>query len=132
MLDKFQNRGELIRNLLNNNSEYNIIGGCKLISKILDEEMTKAGIKFAPAIKEHKDAPDPDQLNYSVLYRFKKDLILFDFTSDKKVEDIDDLIKFHFEERHELEERIQFAVSIFKDFYLCEGESELIHFEIKK
>jgi hypothetical protein len=78
--------------------------------------------------------PTPKKvLEYSVLYQFRKDLVLFDFTCDDETfgEDLHELIIFHFTDRHDLEERVNLcANTIFKDFYDSEDE-ELIDYALK-
>ncbi len=69
---------------------------------------------------------------YSVLYRNGRDLVLFDFNADEDVDDLQELIIFHFEERHNIVERIErTAVCVFKNFYNTNGDIELIDFEEK-
>lgn len=67
----------------------------------------------------------------NVLYRLGRDLILFKFNYPPNGSFTEDLIRFHFEERHCFEERVEFAESVFKDFYEFpnDGEPELLDYE---
>lgn len=67
-----------------------------------------------------------EDIKYSVLYRNGRDLVLFDFIATDDVDDLRDLIIFHFEERHDFEERIEYAVCVFENFYSDGSDIELI------
>ena len=74
------------------------------------------------------------RIELNVLYRKGRDLILFEFSykDEGDIEELTDLIEFHFCDRHDFDERVDTcAKSIFKNFYddLEDNEPELIGYE---
>ena len=71
------------------------------------------------------------QIFVNVLYKKGRDLILFGFNFDENETEPVELICFHFSERHDFNERMKSAKSIFKNFYdkPNDGEEEFIDYE---
>ena len=68
----------------------------------------------------------------NVLYKKGRDLILFEFSYTEYVEDLNELIDFHFCDRHDFNERVETcAKSVFKNFYEnpSDNEPKLIDYE---
>ena len=68
----------------------------------------------------------------NVLYKKCRDLILFEFSYTEYVEDLNELIDFHFCDRHDFNERVEAcAKSVFKNFYEnpSDNEPKLIDYE---
>ncbi len=74
------------------------------------------------------------RIELNVLYRKGRDLILFEFSYkyEDDIEELADLIEFHFCDRHDFDERVDTcAKSVFKNFYdqLEDNEPEFIDYE---
>lgn len=73
-------------------------------------------------------------MDYMILYRKGRQLILFDFYIDDDCQDLQHLIPFHFEDQHDFDERIEScALSVFECFYEEDNgnEVELVGWEKK-
>ena len=67
-------------------------------------------------------------ITLDVLYRNGLDSVLFEFIIDNDTDDVEGLIQFHFEERHDFNECVIQAKSIFPHFY-NEDEYEIEGYE---